>query len=58
MNIDCDITRLDVPLIYHFLSENSLSLSLWARGISLDLEYKSINNSLCIVGYIGLDQKS
>lgn len=54
MNIDCDITRLDVPLIHHFLSENSL----WARGISLDLEYKSINNSLCIVGYIGFDQKS
>jgi GNAT superfamily N-acetyltransferase len=52
MNIDCDITLLDVLLIHNFLSRESL----WARGIPLATVYKSINNSLCFGGYIGSDQ--
>ena len=41
--ITTDISKLDVNVIHHFLSEESY----WAKGISKDIVEKSIANSLC-----------
>lgn len=46
--VSTDRTRLDVPMIYRFLSESST----WAVGISLDVVESSIENSLCFGGYL------
>jgi GNAT superfamily N-acetyltransferase len=46
--VSTDRTRLDVPMIYRFLSENST----WAVGISRTVVESSIENSLCFGGYI------
>jgi GNAT superfamily N-acetyltransferase len=46
--VSTDRTRLDVPMIYRFLSEHST----WAVGISLGVVESSIDNSLCFGGYI------
>lgn len=46
--VSTDRTRLDVPMIYRFLSEHST----WAVGISLSVVESSIENSLCFGGYI------
>jgi N-acetylglutamate synthase-like GNAT family acetyltransferase len=46
--VSTDRTRLDVPMIYRFLSEHST----WAIGISLSVVESSIENSLCFGGYI------
>jgi GNAT superfamily N-acetyltransferase len=46
--VSTDRTRLDVPLIYRFLSENST----WAVGISRTVVESSIENSLCFGGYL------
>ena len=46
--VSTDRTRLDVPLIYRFLSENST----WAVGISRNVVESSIENSLCFGGYL------
>jgi GNAT superfamily N-acetyltransferase len=46
--VSTDRTRLDVPMIYRFLSENST----WAVGISRDVVERSIENSLCFGGYL------
>lgn len=52
MEIDCDVTRMNVSLIHRFLSEESL----WANGISLPVVEKSLKNSLCFGGYINANQ--
>jgi len=46
--VSTDRTRLDVPMIYRFLSEHST----WAIGISPAVVERSIDNSLCFGGYI------
>jgi GNAT superfamily N-acetyltransferase len=46
--VSTDRTRLDVPMIYRFLSENST----WAVGISRDIVERAIDNSLCFGGYL------
>lgn len=46
--VSTDRTRLDVPMIYRFLSENST----WAVGISLNVVERAIDNSLCFGGYL------
>jgi GNAT superfamily N-acetyltransferase len=46
--ISTDRTRLDVPMIYRFLSENST----WAVGISRSVVESAIENSLCFGGYL------
>jgi GNAT superfamily N-acetyltransferase len=46
--VSTDRTRLDVPMIYRFLSENST----WAVGISLPIVESAIENSLCFGGYL------
>ena len=46
--VSTDQTRLDIPMIYRFLSEQSS----WAVGISAPLVERSIENSLCFGGYL------
>jgi GNAT superfamily N-acetyltransferase len=46
--VSTDRTRLDVPMIYRFLSENST----WAVGISLSVVERAIESSLCFGGYL------
>jgi GNAT superfamily N-acetyltransferase len=46
--ISTDRTRLDIPMIYRFLSEQST----WAVGISRTAVERSIENSLCFGGYL------
>ncbi|WP_198115829.1 GNAT family N-acetyltransferase [Massilia rhizosphaerae] len=46
--ISTDRTRLDIPMIYRFLSEQST----WAVGISRTVVERSIENSLCFGGYL------
>ena len=46
--VSTDRTRLDIPMIYRFLSEQST----WAVGISRTVVERSIENSLCFGGYI------
>ena len=46
--VSTDRTRLDVPMIYRFLSENST----WAVGISRSVVESTIENSLCFGGYL------
>ena len=46
--VSTDRTRLDVPMIYRFLSEHST----WAIGISPAVVERSIENSLCFGGYL------
>ena len=46
--ISTDRTRLDVPMIYRFLSEQST----WAVGISRPVVERAIENSLCFGGYL------
>lgn len=46
--ISTDRRRLDVAMIYRFLSEQST----WAVGISRDVVERSIDNSLCFGGFV------
>jgi GNAT superfamily N-acetyltransferase len=46
--VSTDLSRLDVPLIYRFLSEQST----WAVGISRDVVERAIENSLCFGGFV------
>jgi GNAT superfamily N-acetyltransferase len=46
--VSTDLSRLDVPMIYRFLSEQSS----WAVGISRTLVERSIENSLCFGGFV------
>lgn len=46
--ISTDRTRLDLPMIYRFLSEQST----WAVGISRPVVERAIENSLCFGGYL------
>jgi len=47
-HISTDRTRLDVSMIYRYLSEQST----WAVGISRDIVERAIDNSLCFGGYV------
>lgn len=46
--VSTDRTKLDVPMIYRFLSESST----WAVGISRAAVERAIESSLCFGGYI------
>lgn len=46
--ISTDRRRLDIAMIYRFLSEQST----WAVGISRDIVERSIDNSLCFGGFV------
>jgi len=46
--VSTDQTRLDIPMIYRFLSEQST----WAVGISRPVVERAIENSLCFGGYL------
>jgi GNAT superfamily N-acetyltransferase len=46
--VSTDLSRLDVPLIYRYLSEQST----WAVGISKDVVERAIENSLCFGGFV------
>ena len=48
LQISTDLARLDVPMIYRFLSEEST----WAIGIGLDVVERAIDNSLCFGAYL------
>jgi GNAT superfamily N-acetyltransferase len=50
--VSTDLSRLDVPLIYRFLSEQST----WAVGISRDVVERAIENSLCFGGFVDARQ--
>ncbi|HEX8957177.1 MAG TPA: GNAT family N-acetyltransferase [Burkholderiaceae bacterium] len=47
IEISCDKTRLDIPLIHAFLTTEST----WAIGIGLPLVQKALDNSLCFGAY-------
>ncbi len=47
--VSADKTKLDVPLIHQFLSQQSY----WAQNIPLDIIRRSIENSLCFGVYHG-----
>lgn len=46
--VSTDQTRLDIPMIYRFLSEQST----WAVGIARPIVERAIENSLCFGGYL------
>lgn len=46
--VSTDQSRLDIPMIYRFLSEQSS----WAVGISRPLVERAIENSLCFGAYL------
>ncbi|WP_296942124.1 GNAT family N-acetyltransferase [uncultured Massilia sp.] len=46
--VSTDRTRLDLPMIYRFLSEHST----WAVGVTQTVVERSIENSLCFGGYL------
>ena len=46
--VSTDQSRLDIPMIYRFLSEQSS----WAVGISRPIVERAIENSLCFGAYI------
>lgn len=46
--ISTDLSRLDVSMIYRFLSEQST----WAVGIRRDVVERAIDNSLCFGAYL------
>jgi GNAT superfamily N-acetyltransferase len=48
LEISTDLNRLDVTMIYRFLSEEST----WAIGIGRDVVERAIDNSLCFGGYV------
>lgn len=50
--IDTEKTRLNVPLIRQFLSQESY----WAQNVPLDVVERSIKNSLCFGVYQGDNQ--
>jgi GNAT superfamily N-acetyltransferase len=46
--VSTDQSRLDIPMIYRFLSEQSS----WAVGISRPVVERAIENSLCFGGFL------
>lgn len=48
LQISTDIARLDIPMIYRYLSEESS----WAVGIGRDVVERAIDNSLCFGAYL------
>jgi N-acetylglutamate synthase-like GNAT family acetyltransferase len=50
--ISTDVSKLNVDLIHHYLSEESY----WAKGIPKDVVEKSIANSLCFGIYCDNEQ--
>lgn len=47
--VSTDNSKLDIPLIHKYISEDSY----WARGVPLEIVKKSIENSLCFGVYKG-----
>ena len=52
LRISTEVAKLDVSLIHDFLSNQTY----WAKDIPLALVEKSIANSLCFGGFVGMDQ--
>lgn len=52
ITISDDQSRLDIPMIHRFLSEEST----WAQGVPLSIVEKAIRNSLCFGAYEGQKQ--
>ena len=52
LRVSTEVTELDVPLIHDFLSKQTY----WAKDIPLALVERSIANSLCFGGFIGMNQ--
>jgi GNAT superfamily N-acetyltransferase len=52
LQISTDLARLDIPMIYRYLSEESS----WAVGIGRDVVERSIDNSLCFGAYLDATQ--
>ena len=50
--ISTDKSKLDIPLIHNYLSNESY----WAKGISLETVKRSIENSVCFGIYLGSEQ--
>lgn len=48
LQISTDLARLDVAMIYRFLSEEST----WAVGIGRDVVERAIDNSVCFGAYL------
>jgi GNAT superfamily N-acetyltransferase len=51
-HISTDKSELNIPLIHHFLANESY----WAKDIPLEIVKKSIQNSLCFGIYRGTEQ--
>ena len=51
-HISTDKAKLDVQLIYNFLSQESY----WAKGMPLDTFKRSVENSMCFGIYYGSEQ--
>jgi GNAT superfamily N-acetyltransferase len=51
LEISSDKIQLDIPVIHQFLTH-----SYWARGIEISDVEKSIEHSMCIGAYIGMQQ--
>lgn len=49
IEISTDPNRLDMALIHRWLSEESY----WARGRSMEVVRRAIDNSICFGGYLG-----
>jgi GNAT superfamily N-acetyltransferase len=49
MEISTDPSKMDIPLIHRFLSEQSR----WAQGIPLETVQRSLRHSLCFSGLLG-----
>lgn len=52
LQISTDLARLDIAMIYRFLSEEST----WAVGIGRDVVERAIDNSLCFGAYLESEQ--
>ena len=52
LRVSTEKAELDLPLIHRFLSERST----WAKGVSVPVVTKAIENSLCFGGFLGPSQ--
>lgn len=52
LRISTERGDMDLTMIHQFLSEQSY----WKQGVALDVVRKSVDNSLCFGGFVGIDQ--